>query len=213
MHWVSWLQLLAPFTGKWWIPEDHIPPRCYIPWCPTLQSHTLRSRLEHPTGLGLGVWLFCLGLGYFFSHRNLITSPTLSWMPFYCVCLQKKQHLIMCWEAACCLVNSEIIFRCILWAFFSLRKLTALCSKYPAIRYLWSPPHFASWKHKSPFCLLTLVGPKKWFEKELHVCSTAHQTDEGTFTKGGQGHHWACSHHLQALLNVSVLVRFSCLFL
>lgn len=151
------------------ISEDHIPPKCYIPWCPTLQSHTPRSWLEHPTGLGLRGVIVLLGLGVFFSCRNMITSPTLSWMPFYCVYLQKQQHLIMCWEAACCLVNSEIIFRCILQAFFSLRKLRGLCSKYPGIRYLWGPPHFVSWKHKSPFPLLTLVGLNRWFEEELNV--------------------------------------------
>lgn len=214
MQWVSWLQLLAPFTGKWWIPEEHIPPRCYIPWCPTLQSHAPRSWLEHPTALGLrGCDCFVWVWGVFLTQKP--DNFTNSFLDAFLLCLPSEtptfDHVLRSCMLPCKLRNYFQVYS--VGFFCSLRKLRGLCSKYPDIRYLQSPPYFVPWKHKSPFCLLTLVGLSQWFEKELNVCSTAHQTEEGTFTKGGQGHHWACSHHLQALLNVSLLARFPCVFL
>lgn len=141
------------------------------------------------------VWVW----GLFLTQK--LDNFTNSFLDAFLLCLPPEtatfDHVLRSCMLPCKLRNYFQVY------FFSLTKLRGLCSKYPGIRYLWSPSHFVSWKHKSPFCLITLVGLNQWFEKELNVCSTTHQTDEGTFSKGGQGHHWACSHHLQALLNVS----------
>lgn len=155
------------------------------------------------------VWVW----GFFLMQK--LDNFTNSFLDAFLLCLPSEKatfdHVLRSCMLPCKLRNYFQVYS--VGSFFHYRKLRGLCRKYPALRYLWSPPHFVSWKHKSAFCLLTLVSLKQWFEKELHVCSTAHQTDEGTFTEGGQGHQWACSHHLQALLNVSLLVRFSSVFL
>lgn len=156
IQWVSWLQLLAPFTGKQWIPQDHIPPRCEIPWWPTQVIHSENMARASYRFEG---WRGCVLL-IFMQKSDKFTNSFLD--TFHCVYLQKQQHLIMCWGAACFLVNWEIIFGCILWVFFSLRNWRCPRSKYPDISIYGVLLTCFLGTQKSLLSLLTLVGRSQW---------------------------------------------------
>lgn len=143
MQWVSRLQLLAPFTGRRWIPQDHALPRCYIPSSPG------DPRSSHVPS--------CFFFFFFWMQKsdNFISSFPYD---FCCVYFLKWQRLITCWEAVCCQKLFSGVFR----VFFSLGNLKWPCNKYLGMVFM-EPSLFCFLETQEALLLLiTSVGMSQW---------------------------------------------------